>query len=112
MLVFKLNLCSVSRTLKAAKGYLQGGVQSRLLWTIVIDELLKLLNNFGFRTHSYVDDLVISVTGFDDVTLSERKQQALFESSNWCNSTNTVLIPFTRLKSRLKTAQPMGFQMK
>ncbi|XP_065363259.1 uncharacterized protein LOC135956640 [Calliphora vicina] len=55
--VIKLDLGGSSKTIRATRGCPQGGVLSPLLWTLVIDELLEELNNLGFRTYGYADDL-------------------------------------------------------
>ena len=97
-------------SISATRGCPQGGVLSPLLWTLVIDDLLNLLKQNGFDAQGYADDLVITVTGSFEDTISERIQEALKMVTNWCTqkglSTNpdkTTLVPFTnRNKINLK----------
>jgi hypothetical protein len=46
-------------TLRAstARGCLQGGVLSPLLWSLVVDDLLWELNSNGYYTVGYADDI-------------------------------------------------------
>jgi hypothetical protein len=45
-----------------ARGYLQGGVLSPLLWSLVVDELIGLSGN-GYYTLGYADDIAILICG-------------------------------------------------
>lgn len=85
------------------KGCPQGGVLSPLLWNLVVDNLLESLNNNGFTTFGYADDITITLTGKIESTLCDLMQTALNILENWCNrnflSVNpakTELILFTR----------------
>lgn len=50
----------------------------RLLFkTMTIHELFEQLNDIGFRIYGYADDLVNSIMGWDNRTISDRMQQAL-----------------------------------
>ena len=94
------------KSIKATRGCPQGGVLSPLLWTLVIDELLHKLNNLGFHTQGYADDLVVYVLGWHEETISDRMQQALTIINKWCtekglsiNPSKTTLVPFTRRRN-------------
>lgn len=97
-------------TVKATKGCPQGGVLSPLMWSLVVDGLLQMLDTEGFEVVGYADDLVIIVRGKDDQTISERMQMAMNLTANWCNTqglrinpNKTVIVPFTkRIKVNLK----------
>ena len=64
-------------TIKATRGCPQGGVLSPLMWCLVMDDLLTLLNLLGYETIGYVDDLAVIVRGKDGSTISDRMQNAL-----------------------------------
>jgi hypothetical protein len=66
MLESKGIITTLSReTLRAsvAKGCLQGGVLSSLLWSLVTDDLLLELINEGHYMIGYVDDIAIRING-------------------------------------------------
>ena len=58
-----IKLGSESITFMATKGCPQGGVLSPLLWTIVMDDLLRLLYKEGVDAQGYADDLVVIIWG-------------------------------------------------
>ena len=100
----KLGQFSISA--KTTKGCPQGGVLSPLLWSIVVDKILNDLNNCGFLTQGYADDIVIIIRGKEETNICDRMQHALNKVSNWCqtegltvNPDKTVIIPFTRRRS-------------
>jgi ribonuclease HI len=103
-------LGGIEITIEATRGCPQGGVLSPLMWSLVIDDLLQILENQGFEVVGFADDLVIIVRGKHDETISDRMQLALNLTSNWCreqklvmNPNKTILVPFTtRLKNNLK----------
>lgn len=97
------------------RGCPQGGVLSPLLWDLVVNELLERLNNLGYYTQGYADDIVILIQGKYLNTISEVMQSALKLVENWCskvnlvvNPTKTTLIPFTR-KRKLEALKPPYF---
>lgn len=96
-------LGGTKKTVKAIKGCPQGGVLSPLLWSLVVDDLLFLLNDSGFRAQGYADDLVIEIKGKHMDTISDLVQTALGITKGWCNSKGlsinpqkTTIVPFTR----------------
>jgi hypothetical protein len=60
-----------------ARGCLQGGVLPLLLWSLVIDDLLWELNNNGYYTVGYADDIAILNNGEFSQTVSEVLQATL-----------------------------------
>ena len=58
-----ISLMGSSLTAKVVGGCPQGGVLSPLLWNLVVDRLLIAINNLGFSTFGYADDIVIIVQG-------------------------------------------------
>ena len=90
-------------TIKTTRGCPQRGILSPLMWCLVMDDLLTLLNLLGYETIGYADDLAVIVRSKDGSTISDRMQNALNHVSGWCrgeglnaNPSKTVLIPFTR----------------
>ncbi len=66
------------------RGCPQGGVLSPLLWSLVVDSLIRRLNEKGYFTLGYADDLtIIHIGKFCDV-LSDMTQEALNIVQNWC----------------------------
>lgn len=97
---------------KVMKGCPQGGVLSPLLWNLVVDGLLNTLNDKGYFSQGYADDLVILIQGKYLNTISEVMQSALKEVESWCgrvnlkvNPSKTTLVPFT-LKRKLEELKP------
>ena len=85
------------------RGCPQGGVLSPLLWCLVADRLLRTLNDRGFYTLGYADDLAILVRGPFLEPLLELTQGALEVVEEWCQGTSlsvnplkTGLVIFTR----------------
>jgi ribonuclease HI len=97
------SLNDAETAVKTTRGCPQGGVLSPLLWCLVVDGLLLSLEQQGFETIGFADDLVIMVRGKDDRTISRRLQTALNITWDWCvkeglsvNPTKTIVVPFTR----------------
>ena len=101
------------KRMKTVKGCPQGGVLSPLLWSLVIDSAIKLLNDKGFGVEGYADDLVILIKGKYPRLVSELMQSALNLIQTWCisigmniNPGKVSVVPFTRkqkINSRLNT---------
>jgi hypothetical protein len=66
-------------TLRASKarGCPQGGVLSPLLWSLVADEFIWELNDGGYYTVGYADDIAILINGKFSQTVSEVLQTVL-----------------------------------
>lgn len=99
------DLGGVQLSIRSMKGCPQGGVLSPLLWSLVVDELLKKLAELGFEVIGYADDVAIVVRGKYENTISNRLQTALNITHKWCrreglnvNPSKTVIVPFTRRK--------------
>ena len=113
------SLGDTSITITAAKGCPQGGVLSPLLWSLVVDSLLRKLTLLGYDVIGYADDVVLVIRGKFDSTLSDRLQSALNCTLAWCeqegltiNPTKTVIIPFTnRRKHDLRPPTLKGTQL-
>lgn len=113
------SLGDTSITITAAKGCPQGGVLSPLLWLLVVDSLLRKLTQLGYEVIGYADDVVLTIRGKYDGTLSDRLQSALNCTLSWCeqqgltiNPNKTVIIPFTnRRKHDLRPPTLKGTQL-
>lgn len=84
------------------KGSPQGGVLPPLLWCLVIDEIITLLNDLGHQTEGFSDDLATVVRGKFIPTLCDILQSTLNKISNWCiknelsiNPVKTKMVIFT-----------------
>jgi hypothetical protein len=71
-----------------ARGCLQGGVPSPLLWSLVVDDLISGLNSNGYYTVGYADDIAILINGKFLHTVSVVLQTALHTVQQWCERTN------------------------
>jgi hypothetical protein len=79
----------------------QGGVLSPLLWNLVVDRLLSITNDLGFRTFGYADDIVIIVQGTFANNVREIMQEALNVVAKWAakeglsiSPQKTAMVPF------------------
>ncbi|KAJ3665506.1 hypothetical protein Zmor_000998 [Zophobas morio] len=93
------------------RGCPQGGVLSPVLWDTVVDSLIRLLNDLGYHTIGYADDLVILLTGKNADTVCKIMQAVVKIVEEWCrrltlsvNGEKTKLILFTR-KRKIGTLQ-------
>lgn len=53
-------VCGIKTSLWVAEGCPQGGILSPILWCMVIDSLIRKLNENGFYAQGYSDDLTVS----------------------------------------------------
>lgn len=89
-----------------ARGCPQGGVLSPLLWCLVLDDLLRTLEQMGIYAQGYADDLTILISGKFGGTVSDLMQRALKTVESWCskeglsvNPAKTTIIPFTKKRN-------------
>ena len=68
------------------KGCPQGGVLSPTLWCLVVDSLIRKLNDAGIFTQAFADDVVLMVRGEDEDTLTGVMQFALGLVEEWCKA--------------------------
>jgi retron-type reverse transcriptase len=66
-----VTLSGETRTVSATRGCPQGGVLSPLLWNLVVYNLIRELNNDGYYTVGYADDIAILINGKFPHTVSE-----------------------------------------
>lgn len=82
-----------SKTVKATRGTPQGGVLSPTLWIIVMDSLLKRLQNGGFKVLGYADDLTVICRGKHLHTLSDLTHRAVKIVEKWCMDVGLTVNP-------------------
>ena len=97
-----------SAAVRATRGCPQGGVISPLLWSLIIDSLIRRLNNTRLYdttmyTVGYADDGVTIISGRDIENVCLDMQEAMDIVEEWCgvnglsvNPTKTKLMLFTR----------------
>ena len=97
------------------KGFPQGGVLSALMWILVADGLLRVLNLAAYFAQGYADDFSILVKGMDLATVCGVMQAALLRVEKWCenhglsvNPTKTEMVLFT-LKRSIQGWRPVKF---
>jgi hypothetical protein len=85
------------------KGCPQGGCLSPLLWSVVVDSLIRKLRENGFLVFAYADDLAIMTRGKFSLTVCEKMNQALRIVQEWCletglnvNPTKSSVMKFTK----------------
>jgi hypothetical protein len=92
------------------------GVVSPLLWNLVTDRLIENLNNAGYYTQGYTDDLAILIPGKEFNTTMDLMHRALKIVEDWCNveglrvnPQKTALIPFTYIRRDRNITTPTLF---
>lgn len=68
-----------------SEGCPQGGVLSPLLWCLVVDDLLRVLNGMGIKAVGYADDIAILARGSFERVLVDLIQGTLRVTDKWCN---------------------------
>ena len=81
------------KSVRVRRGCPQGGVLSPLLWCLVVDNLLDVLNSSGTFSQGYSDDGVILIRGFCLGTLCDLMQRALDTVQNWCRARQLAVHP-------------------
>jgi Reverse transcriptase (RNA-dependent DNA polymerase) len=109
-------LNSVKISIFISKGCPQGGVLPPLLFILVKDSLLKLLNDSGYFSQSFADDLSVILIGLFVSTLCDLMQAAFAIIENWCiqheqvvNTDKTKLILFTKKRKIIGFKAPTIF---
>ena len=105
---------SVSKKVK--KGCPQGGILSPLLWNLVINSLLILINSTQADSEGFADDVNFLIRGIDIDTIVDIGQQCLNKIRDWGQKTGLRFSPtktegilFTwKKRSILKTPLKLG----
>ncbi|KMQ89895.1 lian-aa1 retrotransposon protein [Lasius niger] len=97
-----------------SRGCPQGGIISPLLWNLVVDELIVKLNQRGFYTQAYADDLATVVIARDANTVSGLLRTALEKIKRWCieaesNPTGSVKHLEVILDAKLSWGKQLDF---
>ena len=100
-----------SEEVKVEKGGLQGGVLSPTMWYLVIDELIRLLNETGFFAQAYADIVLILMKADDEHVLARLMKHALAIVQAWCEyvklSVNPDKVNMMLFSTRYKV-KPIG----
>ncbi len=80
-------------TVTVTRGSPQGGVLPPLLWCLVIDEILEILNKMKHKTEGFSDDLAVVVRGKFVPTLCDILQSILNKVTNWCTKNELEINP-------------------
>lgn len=75
------------------RGCPQGGVLSPLLWSLVVDDLLKKLEKLGIFAQAYADDVAIPVVGKIPSVLSDITSSTLNFVMKWCQDKGLTVNP-------------------
>ena len=105
---------SVSKRVK--KGCPQGGIMSPLLWNLVINSLIILINSTPADSEGFADDVNLLIRGIDIDTIVDIGQQCLDKIREWgletglnFSPTKTEAILFTwKKKWEIKTPLKLG----
>ena len=82
---------SVSKRVK--KGCPQGGILSPLLWNLVIDSLIRLINSTPADSEGFADDVNLIIRGIDIDTIFDIGQQCLDKIREWGQKTGLNFSP-------------------
>ena len=82
---------SVSKKIK--KGCPQGGILSPLLWNLVINSLLILINSTQADSEGFADDVNFLIGGIDIGTIVDIGQQCLNRIRDWGQKTGLRFSP-------------------
>jgi hypothetical protein len=78
---------------RVSEGCPQGGVISPLLWILVADELLRILEAERIYATAYADDFVILVRGRFEEVLPDLIEKALRRVREWCEGKSLGVNP-------------------
>lgn len=105
-------------TVTVTKGCPQGGVLSPLLWSLVVDGLLKRLAASGLYSQGYADDLAVLVTGRFLDTVCALMQNGLSMIEQWChqyglrvNPQKTEMVLFTNRRKIEAFKAPIFYEV-
>nr|CAH0106964.1 unnamed protein product [Daphnia galeata] len=68
----------------------QGGVLPPFLWSVLVDDVLRLKFSYPFRILGYADDLTVATYHKDPSIATRNLQTMCDEVSNWCLITLTI----------------------
>ena len=88
------------------RGTPQGGILSPIMWNVVMDELLEILNeDHSVRALGFSDDLAMGSYGIDETIIAQKLQRNLNKAKGWQNkyqlsmaATKSTAVMFTTKK--------------
>lgn len=86
-------MCGHKTNLWVAKGCPQKGILSPMLRSLVVDSLIRELNEKGFFCQGYSDDLTIMIRGKFESTLGDRMRSAVKLVEDWCHRNGLSVNP-------------------
>jgi ribonuclease HI len=114
--IVRAEVRGVSSTMIVRKGCPQGGVLSPLLWNMVIDGLIRRLNDAHLWAQGFADDVAIVIIGKFLSTVCDLMQNAMDIVQNWCNEVGlsvnadkTTTVLFTRNRRLVGYTEPTLF---
>ena len=87
------DVCGHKTCLWVVGGCPQGGILSPVLWCMVIDSLIKRLNDEGFFAQGYSDDLTVLIRGKFESTLGDQMRRSLRIVEEWCRERGLKVSP-------------------
>jgi hypothetical protein len=107
-----LSLEGSSSSFHVDLGCPQGGVLSPFLWSVLVDDVLRLKFSFPFRILGYADDLTVATYHKDPSIATRNLQSMCDELSNWCLisklSLNAIKTVFMIMCKRLFDWSPLS----
>lgn len=94
-------VCGTKSRAVVTRGCPQGGILSPILWCMVIDSLLTKLNDLGFFTQGYSDDVSTLIRGFSVSTIGDLMRTALTIVETWCQERNLKVNPVNPIKTKV-----------
>ncbi|CAH2216885.1 jg24658 [Pararge aegeria aegeria] len=80
-------------TIKSNRGFPQGGCLSPLLWCLLLDSLVKKINEMKIYMQAYSDDGVLLVAGKDLNTVMTIMKTGIKTTLTWCRDKGLNLNP-------------------
>jgi hypothetical protein len=91
----------------------QEGILLPLLWSLVVDELIRGLNGNGCYILGYADDIAFFICGKLPNIISELLQETLHMVQQWCDRTQLsinpqkmIIVPSTRKRDFMYLKEP------
>ena len=81
--VSRTNINGIKKSVKLTRSVPQGAIMSPLCWALVMDSLIKELNDGPIKIRCFADDVCILAKGVDPSTISSIMQEALNKAIAW-----------------------------
>ena len=105
---------------KCTCGCPQGGCLSSTLWSMAFDSFLTAPKNKAIRTHGFIDDGSLLITGPDPAMLYNLMNKAIVKATRWANScglkfctkkTEAILFTYKDIPINKSTGLPFSLKM-